>query len=39
MIGKYFVVYGGIDDTEEVLGEDNWINLESKKIRWKSAKV
>lgn len=32
---KYYLVYGGLDESEEVINEISWINLDCKKSRWK----
>lgn len=39
MYQKYYIIYGGINDCEEVLGEINWIALDGKKLRWKTAQA
>jgi hypothetical protein len=34
--GKYYLVYGGLDENEEIINEISWINMDCKKSRWKS---
>ena len=33
--GKYYLVYGGLDESEELINEISWINMDCKKSRWK----
>ena len=37
--GKFYLVYGGLDESEEVINEISWINVEQKKPRWKSYPI
>ena len=37
--GRYYLVYGGLDESEEVIDELSWINVEQKKPRWKSFSI
>lgn len=39
MYGKFYIVYGGIDDSEEVINEISWVNIEERKSRWRSKHI
>lgn len=32
---RYYLVYGGLDESEEIINEISWINMECRKPRWK----
>ena len=36
---KFYLVYGGIDDSEEVISSLSWTIVDEKKHRWKHKKV
>lgn len=33
--GKYYLVYGGLNESEEMINEISWISLDQKRSRWK----
>lgn len=37
--GKYFITFGGLNESEEVINEMGWINLDYKKPRWKHFSI
>jgi hypothetical protein len=36
---KYYIIIGGIDDSEEVIAEMSYINIEEKKPKWRHKKI
>lgn len=33
--GKHYLVYGGLNESEDMINEISWVNLEQKKSRWR----